>query len=151
MVKGVEGVAEMVDGSYKQPLAAAGFERALGSMLQQVSEQFMAVSREYDEAALERGMEGDGGGWRCVQVENVWVKDIVAFLVPVSIVQEIAEEFRQMKDIMESIKVDQGAIKRKVGEMRAGMTKHEVRDIVSREVVNILDGRNVTKTTLRQM
>ena len=86
-----------------------------------------------------------------MEVENVWVKDIVAFLVPVSIVQEIAEEFRQMKDIMESIKVDQGAIKRKVGEMRAGMTGHEVRDIVSREVVNILDGRNVTKTTLRQM
>ena len=64
-----KGVTEMVYGSYRQAFGqqAAGFERAMGSMLQQVSEQFMAGSREY-EAALGRRME----------VENVGVKDIVA-------------------------------------------------------------------------
>ena len=41
-----KSVTEMVDSSYRQAFGqqAAGFERALGSMLQQVSEQFMAGS-----------------------------------------------------------------------------------------------------------
>ena len=45
-----KGVTEMVDSSYRQAFgqqaAGAGFERALGSMLQEVSEQFMAGSSE---------------------------------------------------------------------------------------------------------
>jgi hypothetical protein len=55
-----------------------------------------------------------------MEVENVGVKDIVAPYV--STVQEIAGEFRQMKDPVESIKVEQGAITRKVGEIRTGVT-----------------------------
>ena len=43
-----------------------------------------------------------------------WVKDIVASLVLVSMVQEKAEEFRQIKDIIERNNVDQEAITRKV-------------------------------------
>ena len=41
------GVTEIVDGSYRQAFGqqAAGFERAMGSMLQQISEQFMAGRR----------------------------------------------------------------------------------------------------------
>ena len=72
--------------NYKQPFGqkASGFEKALGSLLQQFSEQFMAGSREY-EAALTRRME----------VENVWVKHIVTHLV--SMVKGMAEEFRQIK------------------------------------------------------
>ena len=58
----------------------------------------------------------------------------------------MAGEFRQMKDLVERMKVVQGAITRKVGEMRAGVTGQEVRDIVKREVVNALDGRNVSMT-----
>ena len=45
-----KGVTEMVDSSYRQAFgqqaAGAGFERALGSMLQEVSEQFMAGSSD---------------------------------------------------------------------------------------------------------
>ena len=45
-----KGVTEMVDSSYRQAFgqqaAGAGFERALGSMLQEVSEQFMSGSSE---------------------------------------------------------------------------------------------------------
>ena len=55
-------------------------------------------------------------------------------------------EFRQMKDMVERMKVEQGAITRKVGVMRARVTREEVRDIVRREVVNALDGRNVSMT-----
>ena len=41
------GVTEIVDGSYRQAFGqqAAGFERAMGSMLQQISEEFMAGRR----------------------------------------------------------------------------------------------------------
>ena len=77
-------------------------------------------------------------------MENVGVKDIVAPLV--STVQGMAGEFRQMKDMVERMKVEQGAITRKVGEMRAGVTGQEVKDIVRREVVDALDGRNVSMT-----
>ena len=72
------------------------------------------------------------------------MKDFVAPLV--STVQGMAGEFRQMKDMVERMKVEQGAITRKVGVMRAGVTGEEVRDIVRREVVNALDGRNVSMT-----
>ena len=64
----------------------------------------------------------------------------------VSTVQGMAGEFRQMKEMVERMKVEQGAITRKVGEMRAGVTGEEVRDIVIREVVNALDARNVSMT-----
>ena len=80
----------------------------MGSMLLQVSEQFMAGSREY-EAVLGRRME----------VENVGVKGNVASHV--STVQGMVGEFRQMKDMAERIKVEQGAITRKVGEIRTGV------------------------------
>ena len=125
----------LCDGSYREAFVhqAAGFESAMESMLQQVSEQFMAGSREY-EAALGRRME----------VENVGVKDIVAPLV--STVQGMAGELRKMKEMVERMKVEQGAITRKVGEMRAGVTGQEVKDIVRREVVNALDVRNVSMT-----
>jgi enhancer of mRNA-decapping protein 4 len=103
------------------------------SMLQQIGEQFMAGSSDY-EAALGRRME----------VENVGVKDIVAPLV--STVQGMAGEFRQMKEMVERMKVEQEAITRKVGEMRAGVTGQEVKDIVRREMVKALDGRNVSMT-----
>ena len=74
------------------------------------------------------------------------MKDFVAPLV--STVQGMGGEFRQMKDMVERMKVEQGAITRKVGVMRGGgmMTGEEVRDIVRREVVNALDGRNVSMT-----
>ena len=72
------------------------------------------------------------------------MKDFVAPLV--STVQGMGGEFRQMKDMVERMKVEQGAITRKVGVMRAGVTGEEVRDIVRREVVNALDGRNVSMT-----
>ena len=49
-----------------------------------------------------------------------------------------------MKNMVEMINVEQGAITRHVGEMRAGMTGEEVRDIVRREVVDALDVRNVS-------
>ena len=39
-----------------------------------------------------------------------------------------------------------GGHHQKVGVMRAGVTGEEVRDIVRREVVNALDGRNVSMT-----
>ena len=42
-----------------------------------------------------------------------------------------------MKNMVEMINVEQGAITRHVGEMRAGMTGEEVRDIVRREVVDV--------------
>ena len=64
----------------------------------------------------------------------------------VSTVQGMGEEFRQTKDMVERMKVEQGAITRKVGVIRAGVTGEEVRDIVRREVVNALDGRNVSMT-----
>ena len=64
----------------------------------------------------------------------------------VSTVQGMGGEFRQMKDMVERMKVEQGAITRKVGVIRAGVTGEEVRDIVRREVVNDLDGRNVSMT-----
>ena len=48
-----------------------------------------------------------------MEVENVGVKDIVAPLV--STVQGMAGEFRQMKDMVMMMKVEQGAITRKVG------------------------------------
>jgi hypothetical protein len=56
------------DGSYRQTFGqqAAWFERVMGFMLQQIGEQFMEGSREY-EAALGRKME----------LENVELKDIV--------------------------------------------------------------------------
>jgi enhancer of mRNA-decapping protein 4 len=49
-----------------------------------------------------------------------------------------------MKDMVERINVEHGAITRHVGEMRAGVTGKEVRDIVRREVVDALDVRNVS-------
>jgi hypothetical protein len=49
-----------------------------------------------------------------------------------------------MKDMVERINVEQGAITKHVGEMRAGVTGEEVRDIVRREVVDALDVRNVS-------
>ena len=49
-----------------------------------------------------------------------------------------------MKDMVERINVEQGAITRHVGLMRTGMTGEEVRDIVRREVVDALDVRNVS-------
>ena len=66
-----KGVTEMVDGNYSQEFGqqAEWFERTMGSMLQQIGEQFMAGSREY-EAALGRKMEMETG-----------VKDIVATLL----------------------------------------------------------------------
>ena len=42
-----------------------------------------------------------------------------------------------MKNMVEMINTEQGAITRHVGEMRAGMTGEEVRDIVRREVVDV--------------
>jgi hypothetical protein len=53
-----KGVTEMVYGSYRQAFGqqAAGFERHMGSMLQQVSEQFMAGSMR---------QEGQDGGGEC--------------------------------------------------------------------------------------
>ena len=42
-----------------------------------------------------------------------------------------------MKNMVEMINVEQGAITRHVGEMSAGMTGEEVRDIVRREVVDV--------------
>ena len=75
-------------------------------------------------------------------MENVGVKDIVAPLV--STVHGMAAEFKQMKDMMsEGDQGEQGAISRKVGEMGSGVTGQEVKDIVRREVINALDGRNV--------
>ena len=44
----------MVDGSYREAFGHV-FERAMGSLLRQVSEQFMAWNRVYD-SALERRM-----------------------------------------------------------------------------------------------
>mgnify|MGYP001497468695 CR=1 FL=1 len=90
-----KSVTEMVDSSYRQAFGqqAAGFERAMESMLQQVSEQFLAGSRKY-KAALGRRME----------VENVEVRDIVAPLV--STVQGMDGEFRHMKDMVERMKVE---------------------------------------------
>ena len=73
---------------------------------------------------------------------NVGVKDIVASLV--STVQGMAGEFRQMKDMVKGIKEEQGAITRKVWEMGSGVTRLKVKDIVMREVINALDGRNVS-------
>ena len=64
----------------------------------------------------------------------------------VSTVQGMGGEFRQMKDMVERMKVEQGAITRKIGVIRARVTGEEVRDIVRREVVNALDGRNVSMT-----
>merc|ERR1712106_1203514 len=129
------GVKEMVESSYRQAFGqqAAGFERALGSMLKQMSEQFLAGSREY-EAALSRRME----------VENVGVKDMVAPLV--STMQGLTGEFMQMKDTMDRVKVEQGALTRKVGDMRTSVTGQEVRDIVRKELVDALDGRDISMT-----
>ena len=67
------------------------------------------------------------------------MKDIVAALV--STVQGMTGELRQMKDMVKGIKVEHGAITRKVGEMGSG-----VKDIVRREVINALDGKNVAMT-----
>merc|ERR550519_2634987 len=82
-------MTEVIEKSYKQAFAeqAAGFERALGSLLQQISEQFLAGSKEY-EAALGRRME----------VENVNVREMVAPVV--SITQEVAGEFRKLNDVV---------------------------------------------------
>ena len=44
----------------------------------------------------------------------------------------MAGEFRQMNNRVEMIKVEQGEITRKVGEMRAGVAGQEVKDIVRR-------------------
>merc|ERR1712112_322583 len=65
-------VKDLVETSYRQAFTqqTAGFERALQSLLQQMSEQFVAGSREY-EAALARNME----------VENTGVREMVAPLV----------------------------------------------------------------------
>ena len=49
-----------------------------------------------------------------------------------------------MKDMVERINVEQGAITRHVGEMRAGVTGEDWRDIVRREMVDALDVRNVS-------
>jgi len=128
-------VTDMVEGGYKQAFSqqAVGFERALGSLLSQISEQFLAGSREY-EAALGRRME----------VENMGVKEIVTPLM--SNVQSMVGEFRQMKEGVERIKTEQGAITRQVGEMRGGVTGQEVRDIVRRELVEALNDRSVSMT-----
>merc|ERR1719435_483604 len=104
-------VKDLVETSYRQAFSqqTAGFERSLQSMLHQMSEQFVAGSREY-EAALARRME----------VENTGVREIVAPLV--SSVQGVTGEFRQMRDVMDKIKVDQGSLSRKVGDLKLGVT-----------------------------
>ena len=50
----------------------------------------------------------------------------------------------QMKDMVERINVEQGAITRHVGEMRAGVSWEDWRDIVRREMVDDLEVRNVS-------
>ena len=137
------GVRKMVDNSYRQAFAlqAAGLERALGSMLKQISEQFLAGSREY-EAALSRRIEVKNMGVKDMGVKDMGVKDMVAPLV--STMQGLNGEFRQMKDTIDRVKVEQGALNRQVGDIRAGVTGQEVRDLVKKEVVDALDGRNIT-------
>ena len=53
----------------------------------------------------------------------------------VSTAQGMGGEFRSMKDMVERMKVEQCAITRKVGELRAALTGEELRDIVRRDVV----------------
>jgi len=128
-------VKEMVENSYRQAFTqqSAGFERALQNLLVQMSEQFLAGSREY-EAALARRME----------VENVGVRETVTPLV--SSLQGLTGEFRQMKDAVEKMKVEQGHLSRKVADMRVGVTGQEVREIVKQEVVDALSSRSVSMT-----
>merc|ERR1719431_1061020 len=104
-------VKDLVETSYRQAFSqqTAGFERSLQSMLHQMSEQFVAGSREY-EAALAKRME----------VENTGVTEMVAPLV--SSVQGMTGEFRHVKDVMNKIKVDQGSLSRKVGDLKLGVT-----------------------------
>jgi len=128
-------MTEVVERSYKQAFAqqAAGFERALGSLLQQMSEQFLAGSREY-ESALGRRME----------VENVNVREMVAPVVTVT--QEVAGEIRKLNEVVERMRDEQGALRRMVGDVRGGLTGDEVRDIVRREVLDALSTRGVSMT-----
>jgi len=128
-------VKDMVETSYRQAFTqqSAGFERALQSLLQQMSEQFVAGSREY-EAALARSME----------VENTGGREMVAPLV--SSMQGMNGEFRQMRDVMEKMKADQGSLSRKVGDIRPGVTGQEMREIVKQEVMEALARRSVSMT-----
>jgi len=128
-------VKDLVETSYRQAFTqqTAGFERALQSLLHQTSEQFVAGSREY-EAALAKNME----------VENTGVREMVAPLV--SSMQGVNAEFRQMKDVMDKIKVDQSSLSRKVGDMKPGVTGQEMREIVKQEVMDALASRSVSMT-----
>jgi len=125
-------VSDLVDSSYRKAFAhqAAGFEKAMGSMLKQISEQFLAGSREY-EAALGRRME----------VENVEVKNIVAPLF-----QNMSSEIHGLKTSVERITNDQTAISTHISEMKGSVSGQEVREIVRKELSSALQGRHFSAT-----
>merc|ERR1719427_54099 len=79
-----------------------------------------------------------------MEVENTGVKEIVAPLV--SSVQGMTGEFRQMRDVMDKIKVDQVSLSRKVGDIKLGVTGQEMREIVKQEVMEALTNRSVSMT-----
>jgi len=128
-------VKDLVETSYRQAFTqqTAGFERALQSLLHQISEQFVAGSRQY-EAALARNME----------VENTAVREIVAPIA--SSMQGMNGEFRQIRDVMDKVKVDQGSLTRMVGDLKSGVTEQEMREIVKQEVMEALTSRSVSMT-----
>jgi len=128
-------VKELVENSYRHAFTQqlGGFERALQSLLQQISEQFLAGSREY-EAGLARSIE----------VENSGVRDMVAPLA--SSIQGINGEFRQIKDSIEKLKVEQSSLNRRMGDMKPSLTEHEMREIVKQEMIDALTTRSVSMT-----
>merc|ERR1719427_766801 len=79
-----------------------------------------------------------------MEMENTGVREMVSPIV--SSMQGVTGEFRQMRDVMDKIKVDQGPLSRKVGDIKSGVTEQEMREIVKQEVMEALTSRSVSMT-----
>jgi len=115
-------VSSVVETSYRQAFASqmTGMERAMASVLKQINDQFLAGTREY-EAALGRKL----------QVENADTKEMIT---PVTnSVQNLTNELRQMKGVVDKVRIDQAALGKQISE-RQVVTGEEIRAIVKREV-----------------
>lgn len=125
-------VTSLVESSYRTAFASqmTGMERAMASVLKQINEQFMAGTREY-EAALGRKL----------QVE---ISDTKEMISPVtSSVHSLTAELRQMKGVVDKVRIDQAALGKQICERQA-VTGEEIRAIVRREVTEASSPRQAS-------
>ena len=128
-------VSGVIEASYRQAFASqvTGMERAFSSILKQINDQFMAGTKEY-EATLARKL----------QVENADMKEV---MTPVTqSVQHLTNELRQMKGVVDKVRMDQASLGKQIGERQA-VTGEEISAIVRREVTEAASPRQADLIT----